>query len=59
MKEKDVSTTRLYSLNLNGLSLDRRGGQFDILYKVAQEIQADIICGQKDNDNNGRDFDCK
>ena len=49
MKEKDVSTTRLYSLNVNGLSLDRRGGQFDTLCKIAQEIQADIICGQEHN----------
>ena len=28
MKEKDNATTRIYSLNLNGLSLDWRGGQF-------------------------------
>ena len=49
MKEKEVSTTRLYSLNLNGLSLDRRGGQFGTLCKITKEIQADVICCQEHN----------
>jgi hypothetical protein len=49
MQEKAGSVTRVYSLNLNGLSLDRRGGQFDTLCSVAKEVQADIICCQEHN----------
>ena len=49
MKKKEVSTTRLYSLNFNGLSLDRRGGQFGTLCKITKEIQADVICCQEHN----------
>ena len=41
--------TRLYALNLNGLSLDRRGGQFDELCQVVKEVQADLICCQEPN----------
>jgi exonuclease III len=46
---KDETTTRLYSVNVNGLSLDTRGGQFDELCKVAKEVQADILCCQEHN----------
>lgn len=46
---KDETITRLYSLNVNGLTLDKRGGQFDELCKVAKEVQADILCCQEHN----------
>ena len=36
----DESVTRVYALNVNGLTLDRRGGQFDELCKVSKEVQA-------------------
>ena len=49
LQAKENNTTRVYSLNLNGISLDRRGGQFDTLCSVAKEIQADIICCQEHN----------
>jgi exonuclease III len=49
LQEKENNTTRVYSLNLNGISLDRRGGQFEDLCKIAKEIQADIICCQEHN----------
>jgi exonuclease III len=44
---KSASTTRIYSLNVNGLSLDRRGGKFDELCKVMKEVQADVLCCQE------------
>jgi hypothetical protein len=47
--EKPASTTRLYSMNVNGLSLDRRGGKFDELCKITREVQADILCCQEHN----------
>ena len=46
---KDKSSSRLYSLNANGLSLDKRGGQFDELCKIAKEVQADILRCQEHN----------
>ena len=46
---KDDTTTRIYSLNVNGFSLDRRGGQFDEYCRMAKEVQADIICCQEHN----------
>jgi hypothetical protein len=45
MGAKNESSTRIYGLNVNGLTLDRHGGQFDVLCKVMKEIQADVICG--------------
>lgn len=33
----------------HGLSLDRRGGQFDTPCEVQKEVQADILCGQEHN----------
>jgi hypothetical protein len=47
--EKLGSVTRIYSLNLNGIALDRRGGQFDTLCRIAKELQVDILCGQEHN----------
>ena len=49
LTEKEDNTIRVYSLNLNGISLDRRGGQFDDLCKITKEIQADVICCQEHN----------
>ena len=40
---------RLYVQNVNGLSLDRRGGQFDNLCQVQKEAQADVFLGQEHN----------
>lgn len=47
LEEKSESTTRIYALNLNRLTIDRRGGQFDDLCKVAKEAQADIVACQE------------
>ena len=49
LNEKPPTTTRLYAMNVNGLSLDARGGQFDTLCRVAKEVQADILCCQETN----------
>jgi hypothetical protein len=46
---KPEDTTRIYVLNVHGLSLDRRGGHFDDLCKVSKEVQADVLCGQEIN----------
>jgi hypothetical protein len=48
-EEKSGNIFRLYVQNVNGLSLDRRGGQFDTLCKVLKEIQADVFLGQEHN----------
>ena len=37
----------MYSQNVNGITLDRRGGQFDSLCRVIKEVQADVMCGQE------------
>ena len=47
LEEKSESTTRVYSLNANGFTLDRRGGQFDEFCKVTKEVQADIVACQE------------
>jgi hypothetical protein len=47
--EKGHNITRVYTLNTNGLSIDRRGGRFDDLCKVAKEVTADIMCCQEHN----------
>jgi len=47
--DRGPNITRIYSLNVNGLSIDRRGGRFDDLCKVAKEVKADVICGQEHN----------
>ena len=46
---KPAQTTRVYSQNVNGLSMDRRGGQFDDLCVIHKEVEADILCGQEHN----------
>jgi hypothetical protein len=49
LRNKENDVTRIYSLNLNSLALDRRGGQFGMLCGIAQEIQADVVCCQESN----------
>lgn len=49
MEEKERGVLRIYSQNVNGFTLDRRGGQFGDLCKVLQEVQADVYCGQEHN----------
>jgi hypothetical protein len=49
LEEKGNNVTRIYSLNVNGLSIDRRGGRFDDLCKVGKEVAADVICCQEHN----------
>ena len=46
---KPTQVTRLYAQNVNGLSMDRRGGQFDDLCVIHKELEADIFCGQEHN----------
>ena len=46
---KADGVTRVLSLNVNGLSLDQRGGRFDELCTFAKEVQADLLCGQEHN----------
>jgi hypothetical protein len=36
-------------MNVNGLRLDKIGGQLDELCKVMKEVQADVFCGQGHN----------
>ena len=49
LMEKQEHTTRVYGMNVNGLSLDKRGGQLDELCNVIKEVQADVFCGQEHN----------
>ncbi len=49
LNEKDPTNFRVYCQNVNGSTLDRRGGQFGELCKVLKEIQADVYCGQEHN----------
>ena len=48
-QEKDCNVFRLYAQNVNGISLDRRGGQFDMLCQAMKEAQADMFLGQEHN----------
>lgn len=54
LKDKAESTFRVYGQNVNGLSLDRYGGQFDSLCKVIKETQADVMCGQEHQLDSGQ-----
>ena len=47
--ETEGTLFRLYAQNVNGLPLDRRGGQFDTLCKVQKETEADVFLGQEHN----------
>ena len=45
--EKLTNITRVYCINLNGMTLDSRGGKFDTVCRCVKEVQADIFCGQE------------
>jgi exonuclease III len=49
LEEKTDNVTRVYCLNVNGFTLDRRGGQFEEFCTTANEVQADIIGCQEHN----------
>jgi exonuclease III len=49
LAEKLDTVTRVYGMNVNGLQLDQRGGQLDVLCKMITEVQADVFCGQEHN----------
>ena len=44
-KTEDI--TRMYCINLNGITLDKRGGKFDTVCRCMKEVQADIFSGQE------------
>ena len=46
---KDDRHTRIYSINVNGISIDRRGGTFDDICRTVKEVQADVLCLQEHN----------
>ena len=47
--EKPEETTRIYCQNVNGIRLEKDGGQFKELCSIHQEVQADILCIQEHN----------
>ena len=47
LAEKPEGAFRVYNQNVNGISLDRRGGQFDVLCRIIREMQVDVMCGQE------------
>ena len=49
LEEKLGNVTRVYCLNVNGFTLDRRGGKFEDFCKTANEVQADIVGCQEHN----------
>jgi hypothetical protein len=49
MEIKSDGTLRVYAANVNGFTLDRRGGQFDMYCTALQEVQADVAFGQEHN----------
>ena len=49
LSSKAPHLLRVYIQNVNGLSIDRRGGQLNDVCEVIRETQADIFCGQEHN----------
>lgn len=49
LKEKAEDTIRIFAANVNGFTLDRRGGQYDNYCRVLKAAQVDIACGQEHN----------
>ena len=47
--QKSSHYTRVNVQNVNGISIDGRGGQLNDICAVAQETLADIFCGQEHN----------
>jgi hypothetical protein len=46
---KAENTIRVLAANVNGFSLERRGGQYDNYCRVLRAAQVDIACGQEHN----------
>ena len=53
-EDKEGNHLRLYVQNVNGLRLDQRGGQFDVICQVQKEVQADLLLGQEHNIDAGQ-----
>jgi exonuclease III len=49
MTDKEEGNIRVLSANVNGFTLDRRGGQYDNYCRVLRAAQVDIACGQEHN----------
>ena len=49
LEEKPTDITRIYCQNVNGIRLEKDGGQFKELCNIHQEVQADISCIQEHN----------
>ena len=49
MSDKEEGNIRVLSANVNGFTLDRRGGQYDNYCRVLRAAQVDIACGQEHN----------
>jgi hypothetical protein len=49
LTDKGEQTLRIYGANVNGFTLDRRGGQYDNFCRTLKEVQADIGCGHDYN----------
>jgi hypothetical protein len=49
LEDKGEDIFRVYCANVNGFTLDRMGGQYDMFCRVLKEVQADVSCGQEHN----------
>ena len=49
IKEKDINTLRIYAQNLNGLRIEKDGGQYKEICEMIKEVKADIFCFQEHN----------
>jgi exonuclease III len=49
LKAKAPTNTRIYIQNVNGIILQKDGGQFTELCNIVKETQADILCIQEHN----------
>jgi hypothetical protein len=49
MGPKNSDTMRIYAINVNGLSIDRRDGSFDDICRSIREMQVDNLCAQEHN----------
>ena len=49
LQEKNPQHTRIYCVNINGLTLDRDGGKFDEYCQILNEVQGDVGCIQEHN----------
>ena len=49
LQNKADNVTRIYIQNVNGIQIQKDGGQFDVLCKIVKEVQADVLCIQEHN----------